>query len=97
MPKTNFLYIRCKACGKIYCIGKTIGAYLNAPKYAMTFIDGLNQFYKEHFYCKGNGIERMYHFELCEMFPYNMTDNPIDETGIKWEEKNRSSVFVFIK
>lgn len=76
----NRLYIRCKQCGETLAIGK----HFNDAMYTYGDItEHLNRFYEKHYYCQpGNG--RMYNLELCEEFPGQMTDNPVDDLGNFW-------------
>lgn len=76
----NRLYIRCKQCGETIAIGKHFGDVLHIYG---DITEKLNRFYEKHYYCSSyNG--RMYNLELCEEFPGQITDNPVDELGKFW-------------
>lgn len=79
----NRLYIRCKQCGGTICIGKEYGNGLHHGEYReLPFIDRLNEFYQEHYYCAGNHefFEPVaYALELCEEIPGMYTDSHYDD------------------
>ena len=80
----NRLYIRCKQCGDVICIGKHFCDPLHLSIYDdVPFEDRLNEFYHEHYYCQNNQIEYknspIYSLELCEEFPGEMTDSHFDD------------------
>lgn len=79
----NRLYLRCNSCGDAIMLGKHFGGtlYRSWKLGEMNFTDALNDFYDDHYYCSDSG--RAYHLELCEEFPCEMTDNPIDSVGME--------------
>lgn len=77
----NRLYLRCKQCGKVIVLGKHFGGSLTVSQ---DLENRLQDFFIEHCYCNLDGV--IYSLELCEEFPCEMTDNPIDETGKDWRE-----------
>lgn len=56
----NRIYLRCKACGKMFFLGKHFCQgwyYTNYTPDKGTLEDKLNAFYDEHIYCKGYPLE----------------------------------------
>ena len=79
----NRLYIRCKQCGDVIFIGKHFCDSLKLSAEPETFVNALNDFYYEHYYCQ-NGVKEyrnspIYSLELCEEFPGEMTDSHFDD------------------
>ena len=79
----NRLFIRCKQCGKCIFIGKHFGGTLELNVEPESFVNALNDFYSEHFYCHKDVKEYkhspIYTLELCEEFPGEMTDSHFDD------------------
>ena len=55
----NRMYLRCKACGETFFLGKRFGGGYYIGQYekykGVSLMDRLNKFYDDHEYCGENG------------------------------------------